>query len=85
MIASATIEDMLTSKIVKNMRLRAGLTQKQLGKALSLSDMTISRYESGKIVPNFETVLKIAQVCGFDMEFIHKDRILTLKEMLREY
>lgn len=76
---------MITSKMIKNMRLRAGLTQKQVGNLLNLSDMTISRYESGKIVPNFDTVLEIAKVCGFEIQFVYKNRVLNIKEMLRDY
>lgn len=78
-------ENIVTCRIIKNMRLRAGLTQKQLGKLLNLSDMSISRYESGKVIPNFETVLEIARVCGFEIKFVNKTRVLNIQEMLREY
>lgn len=71
--------------MIKNMRLRAGLTQRQVGKLVNLSDMTISRYESGKVIPNLETVLEIAKVCGFKIQFVHQGRTFSLKEMLREY
>lgn len=80
-----TNENILTCRMIKNMRLRAGLTQKQLGELINLSDMSISRYESGKVVPTFETVLEIAKVCGFEIKFVYGTRVLNMQEMLREY
>lgn len=85
MIGIENSKEVVTSKVMKNMRLRAGLTQREVGKLLNLSDMTISRYESGKVIPSFETVLKFANVCGFEIEFVQNSRVFSIKEMLREY
>ena len=74
-----------TGQMIKNMRLRAGLTQQQLGELVGLSDMTISRYEKGKVTPKLNTVLKLSEACGFEIQFAYKHRVLSMKEMLREY
>lgn len=55
-------------QILKNMRtINTNLTQKQLGKELSLSDTTISSYERENSQPDFQTVINIANICDFDI------------------
>lgn len=72
--------------ILKNMRLTAGLSQKELGDKLNLADTTISSYERENSQADFETILKIARICNF--EFLIKDKknnnINTIKEMSKE-
>ena len=72
--------------ILKNMRLTAGLSQKELGDKLNLADTTISSYERENSQADFETITKIAKICNF--EFLIKDKsnnvISTIKEMSKE-
>lgn len=72
--------------ILKNMRLTAGLSQKELGDKLNLADTTISSYERENSQADFETIMKIARICNF--EFLIKDKknnnINTIKEMSKE-
>lgn len=72
--------------ILKNMRLTAGLSQKELGDKLNLADTTISSYERENSQADFETIMKIAKICNF--EFLIKDKknnsISTIKEMSKE-
>ena len=50
---------MINEKL-KNLRLKHKLTQKELSELTGLSQQHISKIETGKIVPNFRTVLKIS-------------------------
>ncbi len=72
--------------ILKNMRLTAGLSQRELGDRLNLADTTISSYERENSQADFETIMKIAKICNF--EFLIKDKnsnnINTIKEMSKE-
>ena len=71
--------------ILKNMRLTAGLSQKELGKILNLADTTISSYERENSNPDFETIIKIADTCGYKL--VLKDKkgnVHTLKDMSKE-
>ena len=43
---------------LKQARLSAGLTQKQLGEKCGMADSAIRKYESGKIKPKIETLKK---------------------------
>lgn len=45
---------------LKQARINAGLTQKQLGEKCGMADSAIRKYESGKIKPKIETLKKIA-------------------------
>jgi transcriptional regulator with XRE-family HTH domain len=65
--------------ILKQMRISSGLTQKQLAENLGISPQTLSGYETGYGEPNFSTVLKIAQLCEFTVQFVddNSDEILT--------
>lgn len=71
--------------ILKNMRLTADLSQKELGGKLNLADTTISSYERENSNPDFDTVVRIANICDF--EFLLKDNngnLISLKEMAKE-
>lgn len=57
----------MIGSILKNMRLSAGLSQKDLGKKLNLADTTISSYERENSQPDFDTIVKIADICGYEL------------------
>src|SRR6185312_6354466 len=52
-------------------RKRRGLTKKRLAELVGVTPRTILRYEIGEIAPTEETLLKIAQVLLFPVEFFH--------------
>ena len=45
---------------LKELRLNYGYTQKQLSEKLSISRVNYTRYENGKVRPDYETLIKIA-------------------------
>lgn len=51
---------------LKEMRVKAGLTQQELGEKLGLGKSTISEWESGKRMPGLELVEDIAKALGID-------------------
>ena len=71
--------------ILKNMRLDAKLSQKELANELNLADTTISSYERENSQPDFETILKIANICNFKLLFKDKNNnIITIDEISKE-
>lgn len=75
----------MIGNILRNMRLSAGLSQKQLGKELNLADTTISSYERENSQPDFETIIKIAEICGFEFRIINSENEeTTIDKMSRE-
>ena len=56
------------SRNLREMREKKGLTQKDLADRLSLSDKTISKWETERSIPDVFTLLKIAELfdCTLD-------------------
>lgn len=46
---------------IKKLRTEKGETQQQLGIAIGVSTMAVSKYESGKMIPNDDNKIKIAR------------------------
>ncbi len=86
-------ECIILSERLKNRRIEQKMTQTDLGKAVGLSDATISAYEKGKRLPDAMTALRIAcalhvpldYLCNFtDAEysiFVPKDIELNLHKL----
>ena len=55
---------------LKELRLEAGLTQKDLANAIEVGRTTISEYESGKIVPKQEGLLKLANHFNVSIDYL---------------
>lgn len=55
--------------LIKEARLRAGLTQQELAERLSTSQSVIARWESNRRSPTFETVVRAIRACGLELEF----------------
>ena len=56
--------------MIKAARERAGLTQRELAKALGISAATMCGYEAGDHAPRPETLLRIADLCGVTTAFL---------------
>jgi transcriptional regulator with XRE-family HTH domain len=54
---------------LKFLRKKNGLTQQKLAKILNSNNTTISKYESGDSEPNFETLLKLADLYKVSIEY----------------
>lgn len=77
----------MIGKILKTMRKEAKITQEEISKNTEFARNTISQYETGEIQPTFETIEKIADICGYDIIFKNrknKDITLTSKNIERE-
>lgn len=74
----------MIGNILRNMRLSAGLSQKQLAEQLNVADTTISSYERENSQPDFEMIVKIADICGYEFRIINQNNeIVTLGKMSR--
>ena len=62
-------------EMIKTARLKAGLTQKELGERMGTSESAISKLEKRKTTPNLQTLERIAKALGtklnvsFDWKF----------------
>ncbi|MGH9199122.1 MAG: helix-turn-helix domain-containing protein, partial [Acidimicrobiia bacterium] len=62
------------ASIVREARLRAGLTQKQLAHRLGTKQSVISRWESGSSSPTLETLAAILRAVGLELHLRLADR-----------
>ena len=53
--------------LIREARLRAGLTQAQLAGMLGVRPSTVGSWEQGRSSPSFDIVVRAAEACGLDM------------------
>lgn len=58
---------MLTDDLIREARLRAGLTQAELARRLGKAQSEIGRWERGEVAPSLETVRGVIGACGLDL------------------
>ena len=59
----------MIGKVLKYMRSNKSLNQKDIAKAINIKQNTLSRYETETTDVNFETIEKIANLCGYTIYF----------------
>lgn len=65
---------MYLAQNLKYLRTKAGKQQKELALILNVSKATMTKYESGMVEPNIETIVRIAEYFGVTLdELVLKD------------
>jgi transcriptional regulator with XRE-family HTH domain len=65
---------MVSGDLVREARLRAGLTQAELGSRVGKPQSVIARWERGDVLPSLETLRQVVRGCGLDLSF-HMSRL----------
>jgi transcriptional regulator with XRE-family HTH domain len=63
-------------QILRESRLRSGLSQRRLAELAGVTQPTVARIESGRIQPTFERLLELVRACGLDLDV----RVVPLDE-----
>jgi transcriptional regulator with XRE-family HTH domain len=58
---------MWSAILIREARLRAGLTQQELATRSGRERSVIARWEQGAVAPSLEALLEVIQACGFDL------------------
>lgn len=58
---------MISGDLLREARLRAGLTQRELATRARTSQSAVARWESGEVVPSFERLRKLVRACGLEL------------------
>ncbi len=66
-------------QILRESRLRAGLSQRRLAELAGVTQPTVARIERGLIQPTFERLLELVRACGLDLDV----RVVPLDEDAR--
>ena len=60
---------MVSGDLLREARLRAGLTQAELAARAATARSQISRYERGDVLPSLETLRRLIRCCGLELGF----------------
>ena len=60
---------MVSGDLLREARLRAGLTQTELAQRVASARSQISRYERGDVLPSLETLRRLLRACGLELGF----------------
>ena len=66
---------MRSADLIREARLRAGLTQYELAERTGRDRSVIARWEQGAVAPSLETLVELVRACGFELplELIPRD------------
>jgi transcriptional regulator with XRE-family HTH domain len=56
-----------SADLIREARLRAGLTQYELADRTGRERSVIARWEQGAVAPSIETLVELVRACGFDL------------------
>ena len=58
---------MRSASLLREARLRAGLTQTELAERTGRDRSVIARWEQAVVAPSLDTLLELVRACGFDL------------------
>ena len=58
---------MRSAALIREARLRAGLTQAELAERTGRDRSVIARWEQAAVAPSVETLTELVRACGFDL------------------
>jgi transcriptional regulator with XRE-family HTH domain len=61
---------MRSGDLIKEARLLAGLSQKDLAERAEVPRPSIVRWERGAVEPGLETARRLLRICGFDLALV---------------
>jgi transcriptional regulator with XRE-family HTH domain len=68
--------------LIREARLRAGLTQAELSARTGTQRSVIARWEQGAVSPSFDNMLEVIESCGFELPLMLVARDASLDERL---
>jgi transcriptional regulator with XRE-family HTH domain len=59
----------ISGDLIREARLRAGLTQRELARRSGTTQPAVARWENGAVLPSFERLRQVLRACGLDLWF----------------
>lgn len=77
----------MTGQLIRQARVSAGLTQRELAERLGTHQPVIARWEGGSTRPDFDSVVRAVEACGFDLHVelrsVDHDTVLVKRELAK--
>lgn len=71
----------MIGKFISSCRKDKGLTQMQLAEKLNISNRTVSKWETGKSIPDVSIMLELCEILGITVnELLSGERIATMED-----
>lgn len=67
MLSPVRPDAMKSASLVREARLRAGLSQEALAERSGVNRVQLNRYEAGAVAPSLDTLIALVRACGFDL------------------
>src|SRR4249920_3043902 len=58
----------LSGQLLREARLRAGMTQRAVAARAGVSQPTVTRIERGEVAPSLERLIHLVRACGLDLQ-----------------
>src|SRR5690348_13295912 len=84
MTFSRTLSGMRGADLIREARLRAGLTQAELSARSGTQRSVIARWEQGAVSPTFDNMLAVIEACGFELPLMLIPRDASLDQRLHK-
>src|SRR5919106_3213239 len=78
------IRSMRGGDLIREARLRAGLTQAQLSELTGRERSVIARWEQGAVSPSIDNLIQVVQACGFELPLVLHPRDTSQDEQLKK-
>lgn len=69
------MDQIKTGELIRSLRIKNKLTQKQLAEQINVSDKAVSKWETGKGCPDISLLTELAEVFQVDLQAILKGEI----------
>lgn len=75
----------MIGKRVRELRVKKGLSQQELGNAIGVTKVSVCGYESGTRIPNLEKLAKLADTLGTTTDYLLGREIVVNNEENKTY
>lgn len=82
MTLARKLSRMRGADLIRETRLRAGLTQAELSERSGTQRSVIARWEQGAVSPSFDNMLEVIEACGFELPLMLVPRDASLDQRL---
>ena len=62
-------------KMLRDLRKARGMTLKDVAERIGVAESTVSQYETGKRTPDYETLLKLAELFDVSVDYLMRGKV----------